>query len=52
MYIPVPTEKSTFDNACSNTNLILFNIDANRIVFVYQCLERALKDLLSIHCSC
>ena len=31
-------------------SLISLNIDANRIVFVYQCLERALKDLLIIHC--
>ena len=47
IYMPMSTEKSTFDNACS---LILFNI--NRQVFVYQWFERVLKELLRIYCRC
>ena len=46
----VPTEKFTFDTACSKEALIDFNINGNRIVFIYQCIQYALKDLLSIHC--
>ena len=30
--------------------MIPFNINANRIVFVYQCLEHTFKGFLSIHC--
>ena len=45
----VPIEKPTFDDACSKM-LMLVNININRIVFIYQSIKRALKDLLSIHC--
>ena len=32
--------------------LVLFNIDTNRIIFVYQCPKLTLRDFLSIHCRC
>ena len=31
----VPTEKSTFDNACSKTPVVSVNITANGIVVIY-----------------
>ena len=40
-------KQCTFQNA-----VIIVNISTNRIVFIYHCTQRALKDLLNIHGRC